>query len=47
MGVDINVGGWGWASTWMGGVGWMSGSEGGWVEWGGMPMVQGVDVQCE
>ena len=34
VGVEINMGGWVWASTWMGGVGWMSGSEGGWYAYG-------------
>ena len=38
LGVDINMGGWGWGwggsqYEW-GRVWWMSGSEGGWVEWG-------------
>ena len=37
----------GWTLTWVGMVWWMSGSEvSGWSG-GGMPMVQGVEVQCE
>ena len=36
----------GWTLTWVGMVWWISGNEGGWSG-GGMPMVQGVEVQCE
>ena len=32
-----------WMSTWVGG----GGRQHGWIGWGGMLMVQGVEVQCE
>ena len=37
----------GWMSKWMGGAGDGVGRQHEWLGWDGMPMVQGVEVQCE